>query len=91
MVATAVYLRSDLTEDEKAKILRRWENVTFRIYGMFRRDARTAVGDYVRLAWYIVKNKLSTDEILKRLSNIGAGFPIDKAVENLREKDCYTG
>ncbi|MBI3953278.1 MAG: DUF262 domain-containing protein [Chloroflexi bacterium] len=91
MVATAVYLRPDFTEDEKAKILRRWENVTFRIYGMFGKDARTAVGDYVRLAWSIVRGKLPADEVLKRLSSIGASFPIDKAVENLRERDCYTG
>jgi len=91
MVATAVYLRPDFTKDEKAKILRRWENVTFRIYGMFRRDARTAVGDYVRLACTIAQGKLPADAVLKRLSSIGAGFPIDKAVENLRKKDCYTG
>lgn len=91
MVATAVYLRSDFTEDEKAKILRRWENVTFRIYGMFRRDARTAVGDYVRLAWSIVRSKPSAEEVLNRLSSIGANFPIAKAVESLRGTDCYTG
>ncbi|HJX70253.1 MAG TPA: HNH endonuclease family protein, partial [Dehalococcoidia bacterium] len=91
MVATAVYLRPDFTKDEKAKILRRWENVTFRIYGMFMKDARTAVGDYVRLAWSIVRGGLSADQVLERLSSIGAGFPIARAVENLRETDCYTG
>ncbi|MBI2303253.1 MAG: DUF262 domain-containing protein [Chloroflexi bacterium] len=91
MVATAVYLRPDFTEDEKAKILLRWENVTFRIYGMFRKDARTAVGDYVRLAWSIVRQKPSADQVLERLSSIGAAFPIAEAVENLRGTDCYTG
>jgi len=91
MVATAVYLRPDFTEEEKSKILRRWENVTFRIYGMFGKDARTAVGDYVRLAWSIAKGTLSVDQILGRLSSIGSSFPITEAVENLRESDCYTG
>jgi hypothetical protein len=91
MVATAVYLRPDFTKDEKAKILRRWENVTFRIYGMFGRDARTAVGDYVRLAWRIVNQKLPADEVLKGLSAIGASFPIAGAIDNLRNTDCYTG
>jgi len=90
MVATAVYLRPDFTEDEKAEILRRWENVTFRIYGMFGKDARTAVGDYVRLAWSIVKGGLSADQALKRLSSMGAAFPIAQAIENLRGTDCYT-
>jgi len=91
MVATAVYLRPDFSEEERASILRRWENVTFRIYGMFGKDARTAVGDYVRLAWSIAKGSLSVDQILGRLSSIGASFPIAEAVENLRGTDCYTG
>ena len=89
MAAAAVYLRSDMAEAEKARILRRWENVTFRIYGMFRRDARTAVGEYVRLAWGIAKQGLSADQILKRLSDIGAEFPSGDAVEKLRRTDCY--
>jgi hypothetical protein len=91
MAATAVYLRSDFTEDEKANILRCWENVTFRIYGMFGKDARWAVGDYVRLAWSIVQGNLPADQVIKRLSSIGTAFPIDKAVENLRGADCYSG
>jgi hypothetical protein len=91
MVATAVYLRRDFNQDERAKILRRWENVTFRIYGMFRKDARTGVGDYVRLAWRIAKEKLSAAEILAELSNIGAGFPAGDAINNLRKTNCYDG
>ena len=48
------------------------------------------MGDYVRLAWRIVKQKPSADEILKGLSVIGKDFPIAEAVENLRNRDCYT-
>ena len=91
LVATAVNLRQDLTEDEKTEILRRWENVTFRIYGMLRKDARTAVGDYVRLAWRIIQQKLPAAAILERLSGIGAGFPIAEAAKNLEETNCYEG
>ena len=90
-VAVAVRLRSDLTNSEKTDILRRWENVTFRIYGMFRNDARTAVGDYVRLAWSIFNEGLPTSKILERLSEIGAYFPIDKAIKELQKTDRYTG
>ena len=90
MVAVAVHLRQDFTEDERAEILHRWENVTFRIYGMFDKDARTAVGSYVSLAWSIVKELLPSDEVLKRLSEIGESFPIAAAVEELEKKDCYT-
>ena len=91
MVATAVHLRSDLSDDEKAQILRRWESVTFRIYGMFGKDARTAVGDYVRLAWSIAKEELPAADILARLSDIGAKFPIAEAVKNLSKANCYEG
>ena len=91
LVATAVNLRQDLTDSEKTDILRRWENVTFRIYGMLGKDARTAVGDYVRLAWRITQQKLPAAAILERLSVIGAEFPIAEAVKNLEGTDCYQG
>ena len=64
--------------------------MTFRIYGMFGKDARTAVGDYVRLAWSIARGRLSADQVLGRLSAIGAAFPITEAVSKLRATDCYT-
>ena len=91
LVAIAVNLRQDLTEDERTDILHRWENVTFRIYGMLRKDARTAVGDYVRLAWRIIKQKLPAAAILERLSVIGAAFPIVEAVKSLKKTNCYEG
>ena len=91
LVATAILLRQDLTDIQKGELLRRWENVTFRIYGLFNKDARTAVGDYIRLAWNIINRSLSNDDILKGISLIGAPYPIEKAVANLRNADCYTG
>lgn len=91
LVAVAVQLREDFSEKERECVLRRWENITFRIYGMFRKDARTAVGDYTRLAWDITNKNLPAHEILKRLSQIGQPYPIDKAVKEMEGKDCYDG
>ena len=62
MVAVSIHLREDLSDDEKSELLRKWENVTFRIYGLFDKDARTAVGDYVSLAWRIVNERLSAND-----------------------------
>ena len=90
LLATAIYLREDLTEYEKSRLLGRWERVTFRIYGMYRKDARWAVGDYVRLAWRIMNEELSVDRILEGLSKIGNTFPVKGAVDSLRNTDCYT-
>ena len=91
LVAIAIHLRVDLKQSEKEKILNRWENVTFRIFGMFQRDARTAVGDYVRLAWRIVREDLPPEAILEELSKIGNKFPVADAIRTLRNADCYTG
>ena len=90
IVATAVNLRKDFTDDEREIMLRRWENVTFRIYGMFRKDARWAVGSYIRLAWSIINDGLSVEDVLKSLSEIGREFPIAEAVEHVQKADCYT-
>ena len=90
IVATAVYLRPDFSKSERRRILHRWENITFRIYGMFRKDARWATGSYVRLAWSIINKQLSSDEVLKSLTDIGMEFPVADAVDNMRKTDCYT-
>ncbi len=90
-VATAIHLSKDLTSEEKDKILRRWEKVTFRIYGMFGFDARTAVGDYVRLGWSVIREKPSAEKILGELSRISKKFPLEKAIEKMRGADCYNG
>ena len=90
LVAVAVNLRSDLTTEDRNKILRRWENVTFRIYGMYGYDARTAVGDYTRLAWRIVKKELPVNDIMEGLSSIGREYPCNEAVKELQKADCYS-
>ena len=89
LVAIAVKLRPDLTKDEKARLLHRLEVVSFRIYGMHRKDARTAVGSYMRLAWRITKEGLSLNEILEELKEIGNEYPIEEAVKALRKGDFY--
>ena len=89
LVAVAVNLRSDLPAEDKSKILRRWENVTFRIYGMHGKDSRTAVGAYRGLASRIIKRKLSIEKIMDELSDIGKKYPCDKAANQLQKENCY--
>ena len=90
LVAVAVKLRTDLTEEEKSRVLRRWENVTFRIYGMHRRDSRTAVGNYVQLAWRITQEKLTAEKILDELMQIVKEYPVEKSVDGLKQQNCYS-
>lgn len=87
LVAAAILLRK-FSEDEQRTLLRKWENVTFRVYGLGRNDSRTKVGDYVRLAWRITNEALSSEVILEELHKIGEDHPIEEVVESLRQ-NCY--
>lgn len=89
LLATAIHLRDDLSPSDRESLLKRWEKVSFRIYGMLGNDARTRVGDFVRLAWRIVNEMLPAKTIHKEIASIGEEFTIEDAVENLRNVNCY--
>ncbi len=68
-----------------------WEKVSFRIYGMMYKKPLTAVDAYIRLARDAINKKhLSFKDIQSRIREIGKDYPVEAAVENLRDKDCYT-
>jgi hypothetical protein len=90
LLAVAILLR-DFPENDAKRLLREWENVTFRIYGLGRFDARQRVGDYVRLAWKVINDKLKPETIIEELKALGSGeeFAISSVVKNLYNKDWY--
>jgi len=84
LLAVAIMSAEGVNEQERQKLLEQWERVTFRIFGLFDKDARTGVGDYVRLAYKIVTGNIETrtyNQIMKGLRELGADFPIDRALE----------
>ena len=91
LVATAINLRTDLSDSVKDSVLRYWENVTFRIFGIYGKDARTGVGAYVRLAWDIRNKKLPPEEINAELLKIGRNYPCstDALQRELGKKNAY--
>jgi|CXWL01.1.fsa_nt_gi hypothetical protein len=91
LLAIAIHLRDDIEKKQRDALLARWEKVSFRIYGMLRKDARTRVGDYVRLAWRVVNESLSVQSINTAIGEIGEEFTIEDAVAALRETNCYEG
>lgn len=92
LLAIAIRLKKNIKTDEREALLARWEKVSFRIYGMLNKDARTRVGDYVRLAWRIVNEPpLFPPSINKALKAIGTDFPIKDAVDAMRNANCYEG
>src|SRR5206468_11246941 len=91
LLATAIHLREDIKGAQRKTLLTRWEKVSFRIYGMLGNDARTRVGDYVRLAWQVTNEKLSVKAIDAAIREIGAEFTIGAAVDALRRTNRYEG
>ena len=91
LLAVAIYLGNDIQDPDRDKLLKKWEKVSFRIYGMMGCDARTRVGDYVRLAWKIAQRKLAVSDIHSEIQSIGKEFPIEDAVARLRNANCYEG
>ena len=91
LLAVAIMLRKGLREEERNSLLEQWERTSFKIYGLFRKDSRTKVGEYVRAAKKIQKDaNANVNDLLNTIARIGIDFPIDTAVEELRKHDFYS-
>ncbi|HVJ13788.1 MAG TPA: DUF262 domain-containing HNH endonuclease family protein [Polyangiaceae bacterium] len=89
LLAVAILLRDDLDQGERDALRAAWEKVSFRIYGMFGKDARTKVGDYVRHAWWCAHDRPPAKDVLGGIIGIGSDHPIGAAINNLRNENCY--
>ena len=89
LLAVAIRL-SNLPESEKGLALEQWERMTFRIFGIYRRDARTKVGDYTRAACKIYRGTVS-GAVTRALATVGGDFPASGIGAALSTKDCYSG
>ena len=91
LLAVAIILR-DFSDETERTLLNEWEKTSFCVFGLCRKDARTGVGDFVRLARDIQKNlNLSSNGILNRIRNIRARYTVDDIGEQLRHANCYEG
>lgn len=90
LLAVALYARNFKSRRMRGDLLAIWEKISFRIYGLYDRDARTGVGDYVRLAWDVINGGVSEKTIRARLLQIGSEYPIGPAIDSLRGVNCYT-
>lgn len=91
LLATAIYLRTDFQPKERSRLLSIWEKVSFRIYGMLRKDARIRVGEFVRLAWHVVNKNPDAKSVETSIRALGKDFPIDTAIDALKGANCYEG
>jgi Protein of unknown function DUF262/Protein of unknown function (DUF1524) len=89
LLATSILLRHDLNPAERKSALAAWEKVSFRIFGLARKDSRTKVGDFVRLAWECRHASLSHGDLLEQIAALGADFPVDSALAPMVDVNCY--
>jgi len=90
LLAISILLADGLKPKEKDSLLSIWEKLTFRIFGMYGKDARTKRGDFTKLAWDIVNSNLTEKQIADYLKDMGEEYPIDEAVKQLsKERNCY--
>jgi len=93
LLAIAIVL-VQFPHDTEARLLTLWEKISFRVFGLCRKDARTQIGEYVRLAWDSLNSKISPEEVEERLLKIGSDdreHSIEWAVENIKDTNCYEG
>lgn len=88
LLAIAIKL-SKYNDSEKERLLEFWERISFRIFGIFRNDSRTAVGAYVRLSKKIMNKKSRFSEVLYDLKEMGKKYPTKQFTEMLAERNCY--
>lgn len=91
LLAVAIMSSGVLKPYEINEALQYWEKITFRIFGLCRKDSRYRVGDYTKLAYRIVNESLTKQEIVDELKTIGSSFSINEAIKGLQETDCYNG
>ena len=74
-LALSIKINDELDNEQKVILLKKWENVTFRIFGLCRKDARTKKGEYIRLSCKISQftQKDSFDIILDEVEQLGQG------------------
>jgi hypothetical protein len=93
ILAVALESAECLLDREREKTLEQWGRVTFRIFGLHGKDARTKVGDYVRLAAKVASGGEGASrysEIMESLRQLGSDYPVGRAVEEgLENADCY--
>jgi hypothetical protein len=88
ILAVALESTDSLSEAELRRALDQWERVTFRIFGLYGRDSRTKVGEYVRLAAAIVAKRPGATgygEIMAALRHLGRDYSIESAMEHFSE------
>jgi hypothetical protein len=92
LLATAIMSAQGINEEERRTLLRQWERVTFRIFGLFGKDSRTKIGDYVKIGYRIVTNHIEArtyNQIMAGLRDLGSEYPWDNSEARISPFDAF--
>ena len=98
LLALALNMNKKIPSKVLEGLMRQWEIVTFRIFGLGDADARKKMKNYVNLAKQVFNNALSYKEIFEKLKELSIAeddygtndFSIDEVVKKLKDIDCYS-
>ena len=91
-VATHLAYGDDtITREQMLSLLQVWEKVTFKVFGLWCRDARSAVGEYVNLARRVYHEGGADRTIEKEMQAIGdkERRGINDAAKEIEESNAY--
>ena len=89
-LAVAILLRGFPAATEH-RLLRLWEKVSFRLFGIWQADTRHKVGDYVRLGYDALAGQASPEKIAAGIVEIGKTHPIERVLREVEWTECYHG
>lgn len=90
LLAVAIHQLPSVSEAQRNALLDQWERVSFRIYGLNAKDARTEVGNFCRLAHGVAKNPETPAAINRKIMLLGDKYPAAAAAEALKQRaNCY--
>lgn len=96
----AIELHPKLREQEKKEVLEKWERVSFRIFGLCHKDARTKAGEFVRVARQIQTNSLKATPptggwkkyVIEDIETLeDTDHDIRSAIKIMTVSNCYDG
>lgn len=89
LLAVAIMFDDSLNVKEQAEALDCWEAVTFRIFGLGKKDSRSRVRDYTRLAQEIMNKEITNREMAKRIESLADRSKVREAIDDFEGSDCY--
>lgn len=98
LVYVAIKLSAHFTVSEEEQLLKCWEQVTYKVYGLSHKDSRNLVGTYTKLAQQIMdvqehiylERSYRVRDIIEKFQEISDEYRIADAIKIIEDCDSYS-